>query len=386
MVVKQLHLSKSGDRQRLSALVDDTEIWFELSSEIPLVPRVEAFLAPAMFEAMVRNAPVIVEDEIGVSARLLEALPTVQSIFRCWNPDLHNITIEANHSTPATLINGAVVCFSGGVDSSYTYICNHDAVSHLLVIQGFDEQESPSSWADNVAARARFADQQGKTLIAVSSNIREVVEQRDIYWGLVIGGILCGLGVTLAPRTFLVPSSWTYQDLHAYGSHPLIDPLWSTEATQVIHHGADARRSEKIERISQSQPLLDQLQVCWKSCSTNCGNCPKCVRTSVVLHLLEKQSQNLPAFASMHQLRMLKPDGEGSLPFVEDIILACESHGASAIQMRLRKLRRQFLLEDSAKNFAKVLFGRWAQQLYRKVKPREWHTTRATLRSRRSIF
>jgi hypothetical protein len=253
-------------------------------------------------------------------------------------------------------------------------------------VKGFDNWSREESWPVNVSARKRFAELENKKLIAVESNVREFVERRNIYWGMLIGGVLAGLGVAMAPETLLIPSSWTYQDLHPYGTHPLVDPLWSTEATEVIHHGAGTTRSGKIEYIAERQSLLDQLQVCWKSCASNCGNCPKCIRTSLVLHLLGREAENLPAFRSLEQLKMLKPDGEGSLPFVDDLILCCERHAEHDIRKILARMRRRFIMKSSAETFLKALTGSWGRRLDRKLRPREWHSVRATLRSHNSPF
>ncbi len=385
VVVKDLRLERAGETQCLSASVDGTEIWFRTSADLPLARRAEAFLAPALFEAMVRNAPVRVEGA-PVSPMLLRGLSSVQTIFRSWNRDLHVVEIEADESEPEIGTGSAICCFSGGVDSSYTLACHEQDVSHLLLVEGFDTYNLPADWEENKKARSRFARIAGKKLIAVDSNIRDFVETRKVYWGLVIGSVLAGLGVSLAPRMFLMPSSWTYQNLHPYGSHPLIDPLWSTESTCVVHHGADTRRSQKVERIAESRELLDQLQVCWRSCSSNCGTCPKCVRTSLVLHLIGKRSANLPPYSSQRLLGALKPDGEGTLPYVEDLILACRRHGASDIQRQLQKMRRRYLLREAVVGFGKALTGAWGRSLHRRLRPRQWHAMRATLRSAASPF
>ena len=385
VVVRDLRLERAGDIQRLSASVDDTVIWYQIPADIPLSARVEAFLAPAMFEAMVRNAPVVVESESPVSPKLLQGLATAQSVFRCWNPDLFAVDIQAQTAAPDMRFDSAICCFSGGVDSSYTLTSLDDQISHLLLVQGFDTWRSADDWLENRKARARFAGVAGKKLIAVDTNVRNFIEDRGIYWGLVLGSILAGVGVTLAPRHFLIPSSWTYQDLHAYGSHPLVDPLWSTEATVVEHHGADKRRSEKIGRIADSQAVLDQLQVCWKSCSQNCGECPKCVRTSLVLYLLGRESRNLPPYTTNRQLGVLKPGGEGTMPFIEDLILACEQHGEQDIGRRLKRMRRRALLGEAAVDFARALTGEWGRRLHRKLSREEWLGYRATLRSKRTL-
>ena len=183
VVVKNLRLDSDGEVQRLSATVDDTRVWYQLAADIPLTPRVEAFLAPAMFEAMVRGAPVVVEADCPVSPKLLRGLATIQSIFKCWNPSLHLVEIIAEAGAPTAQIDSAICCFSGGVDSSYTYMTQEATISHLLVVQGFDTWQSPHDWEENRKARAGFAASVGKKLIAVDSNVREFIENRKIYWG-----------------------------------------------------------------------------------------------------------------------------------------------------------------------------------------------------------
>lgn len=384
--IKNLQLDKHGNSQRLSASVDGDTVWFEMSADIPLALRAEAFLAPAMFEAMVRGVPLVVEKGMPISPRLLEQLITIQSIFTCWNPDLHKVAIEADVAVHTDGFDGGICCFSGGVDSSYTLASHQDEISHLLVVEGFDTWGDKSDWEENVKARTESAKVAGKTLIAVHSNVREFIEARQINWLLVLGSILGSLGAALAPSVFYIPSSWTYQNLHPFGSHPLVDPQWSTESTQVVHHGADVRRCQKVELLTQHRNLLDQLQVCWISCSHNCGECAKCVRTALTLHLLGVESASIPAFNNINQLGGLRPYHTDSLPYIEDLMLACEEYDAPEIWRKLYQMRRGFILKDSAMNFAKALTGRTGQRIYRKLRPRDWHVQRANIRPIRSTF
>jgi hypothetical protein len=384
--IKNLQLENLGENQRLSASVDGDTVWFEMSADIPLAARAEAFLAPAMFEAMVRGVPLIVEKGTPISPRLLEQLKTIQSIFTCWNSDLHKVAIEADVAPHPGGIDGGICCFSGGVDSSHTLACHEDEISHLLVVQGFDTWGDKSDWEENVKARMESAKVVGKKLIAVHSNVREFIEARKIYWGLVLGSILGSLGATLAPSVFFIPSSWTYQNLHPFGSHPLVDPQWSTESTRVVHHGADVRRCQKVELLSKHPELLDQLQVCWISCSHNCGECAKCIRTSLTLGLIGVQSANMPPYREISQLKGLRPYNADSLPYIEDLMLACEDYDAPEIWSKLDRMRRGFILKDSAMNFAKALTGTTGQRIYRKLRPQDWHGQRANLLPIRSMY
>jgi hypothetical protein len=386
VIIAGIAVQRSGDSQLLSATVDGDEIWYRFPGGLSLTPRAEAFLAPALFEAMIRGVPLIVDDDSSISPRLAARLATIQSIFRCWNPELSVVDIHAAFSIPSAAMESSVCCFSGGVDSTYTFVRNQSTISHLLLVQGFDTWKRPEEWAANVEARTRFAKSVGRDIIAVDSNVRDFIERRGIYWGLALGGVLANLGITVAPRTFFIPSSWTYRNLHPYGSHPLVDPLWSTEATAVVHHGGETSRSEKIEACAKSQQLLDQLQVCWKSCAANCGECPKCIRTSLALHLMGNTSKGLSSFHSMKQLRRLRPDGEAALAYVEDLIMLCRRVGDSRIQARLLRMRKHFLMKDSMEKFINALTGEWGRRVDRTLRPREWRSTRATLRPKNTPF
>ena len=386
VVIENVELIRQPEYQELSAIVDGDKIWYRFPLDIDLEVRVEAFIAPAMFEGMVSGNPVVVKDNIPVSPMLLDELGKIQSIFKCWNPDLNIIKLVANRKEANNQLKGSVCCFSGGVDSMYSYASHADKITHLLLVQGFDNWKSESDWKESVKARSEFAESCGKKLIAIDTNVRDFVEKRKIYWGLEIGSILAGIGVTIAPEKFFIPSSWTYQDLHAYGSHPLVDPLWSTELTHVIHDGADTTRSEKIEFISNSQYFLDQLQVCWKSTARNCGDCPKCVRTSLVLNLIGKTSKSLPSVSLPNQLKQLRIDGESSLPYVNDLIAYSQKQGDADIYKRLTRMRKNFIMRNALDEFLKAMLGSWGRELDKRLHPHEWRQYRGGLRSTKKYY
>ena len=70
-------------------------------------------------------------------------------------------------------------------------------------------------------------------------------------------------------------------------SHPALDPLWSTEAVEVVHDGAETRRVDKVAALAASPLALRYLRVCWENRggAYNCGRCGKCMRTMVDLDL-----------------------------------------------------------------------------------------------------
>ncbi|MEO1799639.1 MAG: hypothetical protein AAFR62_04335, partial [Cyanobacteria bacterium J06629_2] len=73
-------------------------------------------------------------------------------------------------------------------------------------------------------------------------------------------------------------------NLEPWGSHPLLDPLYSTTSLQVRHENAALSRLEKTKLVGEWDVALKQLRVCnekesYQAGNYNCGNCEKCVRT-----------------------------------------------------------------------------------------------------------
>ena len=89
-------------------------------------------------------------------------------------------------------------------------------------------------------------------------------------------------------RKVYIPSSHKYSDLLPWGSHPLTDPLMSTDGVMLIHDGCEATRVQKVLwQVSKSDVALDYLRVCWRNRfgKYNCGICEKCNRTMVNLKI-----------------------------------------------------------------------------------------------------
>ncbi|SMY03441.1 hypothetical protein BANT918_02833 [Brevibacterium antiquum CNRZ 918] len=85
---------------------------------------------------------------------------------------------------------------------------------------------------------------------------------------------------------YRLPATYSYADQYPWGSHPLFDPLWSTEYLKVVHDGAEATRVEKTQRISDNPSAQQHLRICFqKKGDYNCGQCSKCIRTKIALEL-----------------------------------------------------------------------------------------------------
>jgi hypothetical protein len=381
--ISDVTLERLADSRQLSAMVDGEHVWYRFPADLEVVCRPEAFLGPALFEAMVRGVPLRVADDMPVSTQLLQSLPEVQSILNCWNSDLHIVPVEAQGTRDYPATGSVACCFSGGVDSSYTYACNRDAITHLLLVEGFAAGRGEADdWQANIEARQQFADAENKTLVAVSSNVTRFLGARRLSILLTFGGILCGLAAGLGFRQLLVPASHTYRNLIPAGSHPLVDPLWSTEKTTIIHHGANATRNEKTAFVARHQYLLDQLQVCWFAGGKNCGTCGKCTRTALTLHLLKVKSERLPAYRGLEQLKPLRDiEAPTHLPYLEQLVELADDVNETAIARRLRRYVRSYRLRKAFSNLAGGILGARGRACMRRLRPRPWHEVRATLES-----
>jgi hypothetical protein len=85
-------------------------------------------------------------------------------------------------------------------------------------------------------------------------------------------------------RRVLIAASTTYDKLYPWGSHPLLDPLWSTEGLTFVHDGCEMDTIDKTRIVARSRLVLDTLRPCaGYGSGYNCGRCPKCLRTMIDL-------------------------------------------------------------------------------------------------------
>jgi hypothetical protein len=125
----------------------------------------------------------------------------------------------------------------------------------------------------------------------IGSNLREMSDPIITHWKYHLADS-AAVALTLSPllRQVLMSSGYAFTDLFAYGQHPLIDPMWSTETMRFVHFGGEVGRHGKLRsRVAQSDFALDNLIVCREERSEiNCGRCGKCRRTMLMLAALGK--------------------------------------------------------------------------------------------------
>lgn len=301
MVVEDLRRETVGERTELSgrlrvdsAVEAPERIWFRFppdlaNGEVDGSPFLPGLLLAAMClrEDLRIDAP--------VSERLLAGAEQAQLVMRTWWPKLGTARVEAE---PARLPGGGesrATLFTRGADSWHTVL--NESVDVLLYSAAADfvwgrrdsgPEETMRARASVVALHRACAERRGRRLVVVDTNLRHFVEPLR-NWGFSHGGILaaCGLAVGSGIRELRIPSSLTYGNLTQLGTHPLLDPCWSTERTVVIHDAPEVRRIKKLIGVAADRNAFENLLVCnGPDPRLNCCRCGMCLSTMVQLEAI----------------------------------------------------------------------------------------------------
>lgn len=293
--MSEVHVSKPQCTQDGNSSIVSAEIsvagerhvvWYRTQASVS--DDVEPFVVLSLFAAMRTGLPLRTVD--AVSPLLLFKFQQIQEIFHGWDRTLRIVSIEASEKKMQRPPTSGVGCFfSGGVDSFYSAIKQASHITNLIFVHGFDIPLSETNMLSSVTKSLHQAAEQLRVpLIEVESNLRSFTD-RYLDWGFTHGGALASVALLLSPglSQVFIPSSYSYADLFPWGSHPLLDPLWSTEYMTLIHDGCEATRVEKIASFATHEVALRHLRVCWEyqGGKYNCGQCEKCLRTMIALRL-----------------------------------------------------------------------------------------------------
>jgi diphthamide synthase (EF-2-diphthine--ammonia ligase) len=297
----------------------------------PIAYGADAFYAATLILAMKIGRSLRMKG--GVSPRLLRATPTIQDIFNKWYPEFQKIVVEAEPKSPEVGKHqkGVGCFFSGGVDSFYTLLKHREEITKIIFVHGFDISLANQVLRAEVAKEIRWvAVQLKKELIEVETNLREFSDSYAIWGRQFFGSALASVAHLLSGQLnkIYIPSSESFAHLDPCGSHPLLDPLWSTEHLEIVHDGCEASRNEKVAVIAQNDVVLQSLRVCTINSqnSYNCGICEKCLRTMITLHAVGALEQ-CKTFN-----RKLEPEAVANIQIHMDLVLYHVEENLQAIE------------------------------------------------------
>ncbi|WP_226007312.1 hypothetical protein [Natrinema salinisoli] len=225
--------------------------------------------------------------------------------------------------------------FTGGVDSTYSYVRHREESPTLISIRGWTitpDAGDDEKWDALRSRVSSFAHEHDCETAFVQSNMLSFLDHPmllahykrhvDGGWYSSVGhGLgLLGLCAPLAyargmTDLYVAATHWDGIDLE-WGSRPDIDDHVRWAGTQCHHDGYDLTRQERLDRIADyvrtESPTL-QLQTCNDRMDGNCGVCEKCYRTAVGLRLsgLEPDDHGYPFDdGDYHRLRRSLERGE----------------------------------------------------------------------------
>ena len=311
MKIKNFRKTVNGDRARVSATLvwEDCdrpaeEVYFETTAEFAkdLYPNPDSWLLCSALAAM-RYGEQRIAFDAPISAEIKDGLINAMKCLREWHGGNRRvIPIEAPVRVKAFphKPHRAGALFSGGIDALAMVRDNQLSFSPdhprriqdgILVYGVLEGENAPDSNFQNVVdAVAAMANDAGMELIQLYTNAYAHFRDLDSdysFWRFEYhGSFLAAIAHVLIPRLSVasIASTYDFANLEPWGSHPLLDPLYSTTELQIRHENAALSRLEKTKLVGEWDVALKQLRVCnekasYQNGNYNCGRCEKCVRT-----------------------------------------------------------------------------------------------------------
>jgi hypothetical protein len=375
MIIENLRSERGSDRARIAATVHweesarpMQEIYFETQKEFAddLVSSPHPFLVGCVIPALNHGEKRIFIDE-AICPDLRDGLVGVMSIMRHWyhDPDKPLVRIEAKtrktvlHPTKASRSG---VFLSGGVDSfaamrwnRLNFSAEHPgSFKDGIVVHGFHIQE-PDSFREVLDSLSEVAKEVGITPIGIRTNLIHGTQSWNLWTNQLFGAAFSAVAHAIGKRFTTVaiasPGLSFPKKLDPHGSHPLVDPNYSSSDLTIRHDGSALSRLDKIQLIADWDFALKNLRVCnntmtVRSKALNCGNCEKCVRTKLefeAVGILYKVPVFLERAVSADDVEPLNLNNL-NVQYYEDLLLPLTARGrqdlVSAIKGKIRECQR----------------------------------------------
>jgi len=247
--------------------------------------------------------------------------------------------------------------FSGGVDSLATLRANRlnfplehpGSIKDGILAYGFDVR-SEKSFEELVDSMSDLISETGVTLIPVFSNLYTHYLHLDDNWRLwsfqYQGAAISTAAHLFTKRLNLVHINSSFDIPYCLlpcGSHPLLDPNFSSYDMRIHHDGITLSRLAKTRLIAGWDLGLQCIRVCNhpEPGMLNCGKCSKCVPTMLALLALGMldQCQAFPNNDVSEELVMKMGLTDATFPFIPELIAPLVEKGyhdlARAVEYRI---------------------------------------------------
>lgn len=362
-----------GPGIRVSASIDGRELWFECAEFHDEDRMGDAFLAVALLPAMAQGRDLDLTDLPPISPRLLDTIPQVQAAWLQWNPRLSSIDLWAPRGTSAPGRPGTATAFSGGVNSSHAALAG--SPGHPVVrLLGMGSRLAESEHAAMSHRLTRLASTLNAPLLTVTTNWESWRQPLGMSYSLMHGGALMAVGHLLGPEQWVIPASSTMGAMIPHGTHPVMDPLWSSDSTHVSHWGGHLTFTEKLARLIEVPEILDTLSVCNEPGVGNCGHCRLCARTRLCLELLGAELSVAAGAASSPPLTSYLPhlSDERERPQLTAVLALAQERGRTDVSIRLERALARFERRRLLRSAADAFRGRLPGEVRRSGELLPW--------------
>jgi hypothetical protein len=314
MKIEDLRLENNDDRCRVTATVvwedcdrPKQDVYFETLREFAegLSCNPYAFLIGCLLPAMHDGEERILLDAETCPELNVGLLKVMKWIRHWYGPERKLVRIEmkkrTNDDCPKHQRNAGFF-FSGGIDSLATLCSNRldfpishpGSIKDGLLVYGLEIYQ-PEKFEPVLKSLSTIAADTGITLIPVYTNIRYLNDDWKFWRFEFQGAVFSAIAHAFSRRLNLayIASTNDIPNMRPFGSHPLIDPNYSSTCLRMSHHGITLSRLDKTKLVAGCHVALQNLRVCnkieyYEEGSLNCGQCEKCVRTMLALLAIGK--------------------------------------------------------------------------------------------------
>jgi len=268
-----------------------------------LSPIADAALVALLVPAMARGQDIHLETP--ASERLVKSLSgAAQSVLCAVMPKLKRVAIvaEGGFAPNHKRADGVATGFSGGIDSYCTLADYHygnpapsNRLTHLTFHCVGSATEGGANFAERYFRLSPITERTKLPFVSVHSNLHEFYS-REL--GFQQTHTMRNASVPLLLQNgigrFFYSATYPYQDVFVRPTHdiahadPLLLPLLSTDALDLVSAGSEYDRVEKTLKVADIADAWDSLDVCFRTNGSNCSNCAKCKRTMLTLDIAGK--------------------------------------------------------------------------------------------------
>jgi hypothetical protein len=204
---------------------------------------------------------------------------------------------------------------------------------------------------------------EGMELVPVWTNLRGLLRRGSdwprAYFGL--GTVSIAHAFSARVSDVAIAASVDVFGLAPNGSHPMLDPYFSSSALAIRHDGLHQNRLEKAAVVAAWPEALPLLRVCYNDTGPggplNCGRCRKCVRTMLALLALGRLGD-----ATSFPVREVTPAMVEActvdplmVSFYEAVLEPLEQAGREDLARELRRRLSAFARRERWSGFRRLL-------------------------------